>query len=324
MGGVLSKNVRVVRKASAIGFWMFLRSRYVFHSHSTFWFARSTFHQVVVNLWHGMPIKEIGDMEANSGIRVRSKIYSIATSEFFADIIAKAFILYRERVLVTGLPRNEWLFESDERHRALREGRSRMLVWFPTFRSAVIGSSVRHDAASNIDDPITVPYLHRLDGALDGRAVIVIVKLHPLDTKNTITWPEFRNLRVINNQVMSERGLNNYRVLAEADALVTDYSSVAIDFLLLKRPIGFYMPDEPFYTRGFIPAVRERLAEVGMQIRSYEELVSFLVFAGDPGCATRNTEEFYRTDLRAPSADILRTIGLSELAPPPVMEETRS
>jgi CDP-glycerol glycerophosphotransferase (TagB/SpsB family) len=248
-------------------------------------------------------------------------MYSVATSELFADIIAKAFILYRERVLVTGLPRNEWLFERDERHHALREGRSRMLVWYPTFRSAVVGSSVRYDAASNIDDPITVAYLDRIDKALDGRAVIVIVKLHPLDTKNTITWPAFRNLRVINNQVMSERGLNNYRVLAEADALVTDYSSVAIDFLLLRRPIGFFMPDEAYYTRGFIPVVRERLCEVGTQICSYEELVKFFVLAGDLGGATHNTEEFYRTDLRAPSAVILRTIGLSELAPPPVMEE---
>ena len=44
------------------------------------------------------------------------------------------------------------------------------------------------------------------------------------------------------------------RILGKADALISDYSSAAIDYLILDRPIGFLLKDVEEYgnSRGFI------------------------------------------------------------------------
>ena len=77
------------------------------------WFVRAGDHQTIVELWHGMPIKAIGAFDGKSASEVPFMHYSVATSNFFADIVAKSFYIPRDRVLVTGLPRNEWLFQTE-------------------------------------------------------------------------------------------------------------------------------------------------------------------------------------------------------------------
>ena len=45
-----------------------------------------------------------------------------------------------------------------------------------------------------------------------------------------------------------------YGVLGQARGLVTDYSSVWVDFLLLDRPLAFLVPDRDTYSRTLVPA----------------------------------------------------------------------
>ncbi len=51
-----------------------------------------------------------------------------------------------------------------------------------------------------------------------------------------------------------KEGLQLYEFIHCADALVSDYSSVAIDYLLLDRPLGFTLDDYKEYTqsRGWV------------------------------------------------------------------------
>ena len=46
------------------------------------------------------------------------------------------------------------------------------------------------------------------------------------------------NIRIISDQDLADRGLQLYEVLAGSSALITDYSSVYFDYLLLNRPIA--------------------------------------------------------------------------------------
>ncbi len=50
-----------------------------------------------------------------------------------------------------------------------------------------------------------------------------------------------------------------YGVLGQARGLVTDYSSVWVDYLLLDRPLAFLVPDRDTYSRALVPARRARL-----------------------------------------------------------------
>ena len=53
---------------------------------------------------------------------------------------------------------------------------------------------------------------------------------------------------------MQESQCDLYALLGQADGLITDYSSVYFDYLLLNRPIGFTVDDMEEYmkNRGFV------------------------------------------------------------------------
>ena len=53
---------------------------------------------------------------------------------------------------------------------------------------------------------------------------------------------------------MDDKNIQLYEILPVFDALITDYSSVAIDYLLIDKPIGFTLDDFEEYrkSRGFV------------------------------------------------------------------------
>ncbi|MCI0722611.1 MAG: CDP-glycerol glycerophosphotransferase family protein [Acidobacteria bacterium] len=316
-----SRLVRVVRKNTLRGLFWFLRSRWVFYTHGAYWFARSGVHQTVVNLWHGMPIKKLGTFDQIGLKELPFSHYSLATSDFFADLVAAAFPMSRDHVLVTGLPRNEWLFQHDPRYASLRDGRSRLIVWLPTFRQAVFGRHARTDTTANTSEPIAAENLVDLDRKLDDTDTLLVIKFHAADARRLRTWPSYRNIRIYTDQAFREDNLNVYKLLACSDALVTDYSSIAIDYLLLRKPIGFFTPDIAAYIRGFMPGVWERLS-VCPQLKTVEELAAFIKNPALCRPMTTEIEDLHQQDLREPSRAILSAVGLGALLP--ARESTRA
>ena len=51
---------------------------------------------------------------------------------------------------------------------------------------------------------------------------------------------------------MKQRGIDNYRLMKDVDALISDYSSAAYDFLHADKPIGFTLDDVKDYKLGLI------------------------------------------------------------------------
>lgn len=309
--GLVQGQVKIVKKNTLRGLFCYLRSRYVFYTHTVYWFACPGSHQVVVNLWHGMPIKNIGVL---TGTPVSSAHYSLATSNFFADIMAEALALPRERILVTGLPRNEWLFDRDPKGCEMRDGCSKLIVWLPTFRQFHRDGYVRNDAALNAEDPLSLNTLAELDERLDNSGARVLVKLHPGDVKNQQAWPTYRNIRIYSDEQFRAQRLNLYKVLATADALVTDFSSIAIDFLLVDKAIGFFAPDMAAYTRGFIQRVLSPIAAIGYQLRSVQEFAEFATNPPRGRSMAPEAEILHQHDLCNSSERILNAFGLTCLS----------
>lgn len=248
-------NVVHLKKFTAKGIWTYLRSKYVFFTVGCFSSKRPVKSQVSVNVWHGMPIKKIAKYLGENSITPYST-YGVSTSPFFTDIISHAFALPKERVLEVGLPRNDILI--NKQNKSLKEklcGTEKMAIWLPTYRKSVKGEirmdGVIEENAFNLPD-IDLP---KLNAALKNLGIVAILKQHPLAFKNIAPISSgLSNIRVVDNEYIAEQGASLYELINSSDFLITDVSSVLVDYLLLDRPIICHFPDEKEYrnSRGLV------------------------------------------------------------------------
>jgi CDP-glycerol glycerophosphotransferase (TagB/SpsB family) len=278
---------RFVPMRSVRGVWAYLRACFVIFTHSLYYSTPSPRNQVAVNVWHGMPIKRIS-AAANEWF-VPAFDFTIATSQIFVPILARSFNVPPDDVLVTGLPRNDTLF-------ATAAADPPFVVYLPTWRP---------EAAAGRPGLLTPEDLDRLDQALAGLGVTAVVKPHPLaDQAGMNAWRR-QHITVLHDCDLSASGRTLYRLLAGASLLITDYSSVAIDFLLTGRPVILFQPDAGAYRslRGFNPGL-DHWSTLGHAAESVEGVLYLLkVLLGthaDPGARLDGRHHFH--DVLEPTA----------------------
>ena len=205
----------------------------------------------MVNLWHGMPIKRL-DPGSNVG-RYQTNL-STATSPVHSRHLSETWGVPVERIPVLGLPRNDVLMSKNPSPAAERlrngEGR-RLVVWLPTYRRSVRGQ-LREDG-TDAGNAFQLPGadLAAVTAMAKSWNAHLIVKTHPMAPSEGSVDTPF--LSVWDDDDLGTRGLTLYSLLRVADVLITDHSSVWVDFLLLDRPMVFAIADLASYaqTRGF-------------------------------------------------------------------------
>ena len=80
-----------LKRISLKGFLHFMKSKYIFCTHGLNSFIELTEEQTAINLWHGMPLKNIGALDGKEDKFIYKSNFNIATSELFKDIIDKSF-----------------------------------------------------------------------------------------------------------------------------------------------------------------------------------------------------------------------------------------
>ncbi len=248
-------NPKVIVSHSTIQNWIYIiYARYIFSSHNAYGYLR--FHQTrkLFNLWHGMPLKKIGyDNPADIKLATRNHYLStIAASAFFQDILSSAFDISKENIMLTGMPRADLLFEKSVFLEKLIFGKKyrSIGIWMPTFRQSKVGRFIRVDAQMedghfNYWDEET---LSKINDSLASTNDLLLLKIHPADLLQTKTSMKFSNILLIRNEDMPARETNP--LLGGVDYLITDYSSVLVDFDVLGKPMGFMVNDYYEYTKG--------------------------------------------------------------------------
>jgi CDP-glycerol glycerophosphotransferase (TagB/SpsB family) len=272
------KNYKLVKRGSLQGIWYYLNSRYVFFTHGLFAGAKIAKKHCVVNLWHGMPLKKIGLLE-KSRVPQKSK-YAIASSQFYREIMSKALGLPINNVLVVGQPRIDMMLKKTNgvlKLKLVPNANQKLILWTPTYRKSIIGD-IRSDGDFNEYLPlIKAGRLEELDFFLSLLNAYLIIKLHPMDILNNSTFKEYANIKILKNKDAELRSIQLYSLLAEVDVLLTDFSSIYIDFLYLNRPIGFVFQDMNAYSnsRGFVFS-KPKDYMPGAMITTFHELKEFL------------------------------------------------
>lgn len=185
-----------------------------------------------------------------------------------------------EKMLHYGFPFNDVFFYDipNELKKITSKNYRHMILWMPTFRKAK-SDFERNDSSKEM--PLGIPVfenigeLNQLNKFLEKLNCLLIIKIHPMqDILSFNKLTNSTNIIVLDSVKIKKLHVDNYRLMKSANALISDYSSVAYSFLLLNRPIGFVLEDLKDYTKGLII--------------SEEQFEKFL-----PGEKIFNKEEFY-------------------------------
>lgn len=246
-------------------------AKYFFFTHP-YWFNYRKQEQIVINLWHGTPLK--------SGGRDLSDIYDYAIVPSKNVVLwFKKFIGVKDsQIIISGNPRNDLLFENKKvisKVIDFKEG-EKIFLLMPTFRQS------QYMKDSDIINPFVIQGINnekellKFNDFLKKNNIKLLIKIHHLQLTSFIKDSKLSNIIYLQDRDLNDKNVQLYNFVGECDVLLTDYSSIYFDYLLLDRPIGFLIGDIDDYkrNRGFIVDDPE-IYMPGEKIRSLDELYMF-------------------------------------------------
>ena len=141
----------------------------------------------------------------------------------------------------------------------------RVILYTPTYRDydPKMTSEITKNLATN----------ERFIDYLRQNGLLLLILPHPFEY-NLLKSFENQNVVMLDRKRFLENNIEIYDILPAVDILITDYSSIYFDYLLLNRPIIFYVPDlEKYrYERGFLLEPYEMWTP-GDKAKTVEELI---------------------------------------------------
>ncbi len=239
-----------LQKNSIRGVWAFLRAKLIVKTHSIYDNRFNKKKQIVVFCMHGMTIK---GLNKNIDPKWLTKynycdIYTVSSVNYF-DVMSQVYCVPKEKMVNWGLPRNDFLFKKNDVLKIMGfDNYKKIVIWMPTFRKSKDGGYF-DGKFNDIGIPVlSLEGLKSLDEYLFCNNVLLIIKLHPWAVDSSLDFNAFNNIIAIKNSDIPYPFVF-YNLLAYCDAIITDYSSVYIDYLLLNRPIAFAYDDFEEYSK---------------------------------------------------------------------------
>lgn len=277
------------RREALARHWLWLRASWVVHSHG----GRPRYPgQKIIELWHGIPIKNIGLMDPGSqsrGLLEKNRnlqpTIAASSSRMYEVLMSATRCIPTDRYVRSGFPRLRWLQKDRVASRRLivdllglelRE-ETKVICWMPTHRveKSAAGSPSRSIFHTQLMEYISARVAH----ALEKLDIYIIVKAHPAERRvlAEIDVPLYSRVLLINEDELRDKAEDFYELLPGFDGLLTDYSSVYLDFLLLDKPIGFLLSDLEAYqkVRGFLFEPIQPWMP-GQKLHSSADLLEFL------------------------------------------------
>lgn len=208
------------------------------------------YNTVKIQLWHGTGMKTVGLLNPNKRPLKNNLInnllvfrdlcfYDLLTlsSEYQAEARAKAF-RYGD-LLINGLPRNDIFFKAVDNNigcdneilrvcRNYKENGYQIITYAPTWRDGNSGLSLKLEA---------------LNVFAENNKLLFVIKLH---NKHSVNLELDRYDHIL--EYNKDRDV--YPLLGITDLLITDYSSIYLDYLLTGKPVVFYPYDYDNYIQS--------------------------------------------------------------------------
>jgi CDP-glycerol glycerophosphotransferase len=203
--------------------------------------------QIYLNTWHGTPLKAMGYDIPGGALLTRNVVrnmlsvdYLLAPNDETAEMYLSAYRMrniYQGAILNIGSPRIDRQMASESgkeeirarlRERGVRVDDREIILYAPTWHGSFY--------APNNDIRQLRARVEAVSSQIDSGRYRVLLKVHQQVYKHAVLDEDLRDHLVPNDIPTNE-------ILAVTDVLVTDYSSIFIDFLVTGRPVLFFAPD---------------------------------------------------------------------------------
>jgi len=204
---------------------------------------------MIVQLWHGIPIKRIDVIKLrwldNFGRIILTTIlgrrydFFLTTTSNSTKFFTDAFQIDENIVKPLGYPRVDASISNQSASSILyrkKYGNAKVILCLPTYRDR--GNTF--DLFFSDSKPLS-----ELNRYFNEKNYIMLVKLHNIDLMRfkNISLKQFSNIKFLE----SDPTFDIYFAAAGADILLTDYSSICLEFSLLKKPVIFLRFDKDNY-----------------------------------------------------------------------------
>lgn len=266
----ISRNKKKIR--DKVTFYKLLSKSKIFFFTHYHWFTYSKKNQTVVNLWHGTPLKD-GGLDIS-----HSFDYFIGPSDDTINLYKRFVGVKDNQYVVLGMPRNDLLFQKNNSiKKIITKKYSKVIMMMTTYKQT------NNRCDSDYEDKYSIPCvtndeeLAKVNKILKEKNIFLLIKIHHIQKENIKKIKKMSNIIYLTDQDLESKDILLYNLLGEVDALVTDYSSVYFDYMLVDRPVAFFINDYESYkkNRGFLI---ENLFDYmpGPKMTSLKEFIKFI------------------------------------------------
>jgi len=256
----INQNYNVLLYYSLKGFWTALRAKFMIITYSLGDFGPykySSRNKIKIQLWHAITVKGYGLLDnkftnkrMKKYINKETKNYNLVISSSPIDryVTACCTGVNVRNVIVTGLPRNDLLLDSNNNNKDSIKGISisikeklnefKIILYAPTFRDEGV---TLFFPFSDYNETELIKYLRK-------KNAVILVRPHQNDFKNQ------KELKIKEDSssglilLAGNAEINDVSTLLPyVDVIVTDYSSIYIDLLLRDIPPVFIPYDLDMY-----------------------------------------------------------------------------
>lgn len=184
--------------------------------------------------------------------------YCLCPSEFMKPILADQYMLDYPNSLqiILGYPCHDCFFDREvgDLKKLVNHKYNKVILWMPTFRQNYTKTRIDSTREFNLGIPIfkSMHELEKINQMLKVNNSLLIIKIHPMQDLTKMKVIPLSNIKILDGHSVKKLQIDNYKLMKDTDALISDYSSVAYDYLHLNRPIAYTMDDANDYKLGFI------------------------------------------------------------------------
>ena len=198
--------------------------------------------QVMIDIWHGTPLKRLGVLKSGdkchrTAVQQKNFLsadYLLYPNEFTRDVMWDSYritSLIKAKALMLGYPRTAGILqitdeEADDLRKQLAPNGEHIYAYMPTFRGNLNDEeAVRREAV----------ILDYLDERLRDDQILYVNLHHHI--KGGLDYGKYKHIKQFPPLI------DSYSILAVAETLISDYSSVFFDYLVKRGHIILFIED---------------------------------------------------------------------------------